>query len=267
MADTGLSPHQTNISSIKLLKILELLASQAAPLGLYEIAAQCGMNQSTALRFLMSLVRTGYAAQNEKTGKYHVTFKICALAENVKSYSNVRNLAYPYMEKAAAAFQETCNLSVLENYSLVYIAQAVGTGKILMSTQRIGHVAPLYCTGAGKLMLMELPEAEIKEYLDRARPVRYTEQTVTEFEPLMRELEEARRRGCAFDNEECETGVRCVAAPIRDYSGKITTAVSVSGPVVRMTDAHIARHLPCLLEAAGEISRLLGFSGESWKER
>ena len=61
MADTGLSPHQTNISSIKLLKILELLASQAAPLGLHEIAAQCGMNQSTALRFLMSLVRTGYA--------------------------------------------------------------------------------------------------------------------------------------------------------------------------------------------------------------
>ena len=78
---------------------------------------------------------------------------------------------------------------------------------------------------------------------------------------------ENQNKSFAFDNEECETGVRCVAAPIRDYSGKITTAVSVSGPVVRMTDAHIARHLPCLLEAAGEISRLLGFSGESWKER
>lgn len=260
MADQGLSPHQTNISSIKLLKILELLASQAAPLGLHEIAALCGMNQSTALRFLMSLVHTGYASQNEKTGKYHITFKICALAQNVKSYSNIKNLAYPYMERVASEFQETCNLSVLENSSLVYVAQAVGTGKILMSTQRIGHVAPLYCTGAGKLMLMEFSDTEIKQYLDRVQPERYTKFTITEHDRLLSEIREVRRRGYAFDNEECETGVRCVAAPVRDYSGKITTSVSVSGPVVRMTDEHIARHLPCLLEAAAEVSKLLGFA-------
>ena len=262
MADPGLSPHQTNLSSIKLLNILELLAAQAAPLGLHEVASLCGMNQSTALRFLMALVRTGYAAQNEKTGKYHVTFKICALAQSVQSDSNIKNLADPYMEKAAAAFQETCNLSVLENYSLVYIAQAVGTGKILMSTQRIGHVAPLYCTGAGKLMLAELTDAEIREYLERAKPVRYTERTITEYEPLMREIEEARRRGCAFDNEECEAGVRCIAVPLRDYSGKTSAALSVSGPMLRMTDEHICANLPELQKIASEISRLLGFCGE-----
>ena len=129
-----------------------------------------------------------------------------------------------------------------------------------MSTQRIGHVAPLYCTGAGKLMLMEFSDTEIKEYLDRAKPERYTKFTITEYDRLLSEIREVRRRGYAFDNEECETGVRCVAAPVRDYSGKITTSVSVSGPVARMTDEHIARHLPCLLEAAADVSKLLGFA-------
>ena len=92
---------------------------------------------------------------------------------------------------------------------------------------------------------------------------KYTNRTITNEDALRHEVEEARRLGYAFDNEECELGTRCVAAPLRDFSGRIVGAVSVNGPVVRMTDDYIQQKLPSLVSIAGEISAHLGYEGSS----
>ena len=83
--------------------------------------------------------------------------------------------------------------------------------------------------------------------------------TLTTKQALLDALDAARKNGYAFDNEECEIGARCVAAPIRDFSGKVVAALSVSGPSTRMTDDLIFGKLPFLLDAAAQISLRLGF--------
>ena len=104
---------------------------------------------------------------------------------------------------------------------------------------------------------------ELEQAIALKRLQKFTERTITSVMALLDELGQIRKKGYAFDNEECETGVRCIAAPIRDYTGRIVAGVSISGPTVRMTDDHIYANLPCLLDAAQEISIRLGWPEKS----
>ena len=254
---------RTNQSSDKLLSLLEILSEQSGPLRLQDIARLCGMNASTALRFLNALQRRNYVDQDEQSGRYYLTFKLCALAQNVKSFFDIRNVALPFLRNVAHVFSESCNLSVERDMTVMYIEVAEGPNKTLISTQRIGNVAPLHCTGVGKLFLTEY-SPHLWEQMIALKPLtKYTESTITEPEALKTEVEKVKKLGYAFDTEECEEGVRCVAAPIRNYTGKIEACVSVSGPTVRMTDKHIFRHLPFLMETAEQISYRMGWQQAS----
>ena len=250
---------RTNQSSDKLLNLLEFLTEQSEPLRLQDISRSCGMNASTALRFLNALQRRKYVEQDVQTGRYYLTFKLCALAQNVKSFFDIRSIALPFLRNVAHIFSESCNLSVERDMTVMYIDVAEGPNKTLISTQRIGNVAPLHCTGVGKLFLTEYSPASLEQFIILKPLTKYTAYTITKPEALKEELESVKKLGYAFDNEECEGGVRCVAAPIRNYTEKIKACISVSGPTVRMTDEHIFRHLPFLMEAAEQISYRLGW--------
>lgn len=253
-------PTQTNHSSDKLLTLLEVMTEQPEPVRLQDIAKQCGMNASTALRFLTALQRRDYVAQDIDTGRYYLTFKICALAQNVTAYTNIRSIAQPFLRSVAHIFSESCNLAIENDMLVMYIEVANSPNKTLMSTQRIGNVAPLHCTGVGKLFLSEYTPAELGQVIAVKKMVKYTDHTITDPHELESELERIRKKGYAFDNQECEVGARCIAAPIRDFTGKIVAAISVSGPAVRMTDEHIFTHLPYLLETAQQISIRMGWN-------
>jgi DNA-binding IclR family transcriptional regulator len=194
-----------------------------------------------------------------ESGRYYLTFRICGLAHNVSSRLNIRNIAIPFMRSLVQIFKESANLSIENDMSVMYIEVMGGLSKTLMTLQRIGHIAPMHCTGVGKLFLLEYSQREIDQLVATKGLMRFTDNTITEKSDLVLALEEVRRRGYAFDNEECEEGARCIAAPIRDFSGKIIAGLSVSGPATRMTDAHIYTHLPFLLEIAGQISFCLGW--------
>lgn len=154
-AESMMSATQSNQSSDKLLNMIEVMSEQAEPLRLQEISRLCGINPSTALRFLATLQRWNYVAQTADTGRYYLTFKICAVAQNVNMFFDVRSVALPYLRSVAQIFSESCNLAVDSDMTLMYIEVVQGPNKMLMSTQRIGNVAPLHCTGVGKLFLTE----------------------------------------------------------------------------------------------------------------
>ncbi|MDR1979543.1 MAG: IclR family transcriptional regulator [Synergistaceae bacterium] len=254
-----LAPTQTNQSSDKLLNLLEILSEQIEPLRLRDIARLCGMNVSTTLRFLTALQRRGYVAQDAETARYYLTFKLCVLAQNLTTFFDVRGVALPFLRDVARAFSESCHLAIEDNMTVVYI-EVVNANKTLMSTQHIGNVAPLHCTGVGKTFLADYSSAELERYIAVKKLPAYTEHTLTDPRELKSELERVRSAGYALDNQECEIGARCVAAPIRDYTGKTKAGLSVSGPAVRMTDDHIFAHLPFLLEAAARISARMGWT-------
>jgi DNA-binding IclR family transcriptional regulator len=253
-----LTSTQTNQSSDKLLNILETLSEQTEPLRLQDIARLCKMNASTTLRFLTALQHRNYVAQDAETARYYLTFKLCALAQNLTTFFDIRKAALPYLRNVAHVFAESCHLAVEDNMAVVYI-EVVNANKTLMSTQYIGNMAPLHCTGVGKTFLADYTPAELEHYIAVKKLAAYTEYTLTDPKELKAELDRIRSEGYALDNQECEIGARCVAAPIRDYAGGVKAGISVSGPAVRMTDAHIFTHLPSLLEAAEQISARMGW--------
>jgi len=217
------------------------------------------MNSSTVLRFLSALQCMNYVAQDIDTGRYHLTFKLCAIAQNITSHTSIRSIAMPFLRNVSHVFGESCNLAVESDMSVMYVEVANASGKTLMSTQRIGNVAPMHCTGVGKLMLSGFSENEMEKYIAVRGLPKLTEHTLTTKEAIDSELDKIRSDGYAFDNEECEAFVRCIAAPIHDYTGKIIAGISVSGPAARMSDEHIMKNLPVLMETATQISLRLGW--------
>lgn len=248
-----------NQSSEKLLTVIEALSKQEEPVKLQDLAKQLSMNVSTVLRFLTALQNKGYAAQDTDTGRYYLTYKLCGIANRIVSHIDIRNLASPYLRSISQIFGESANLSIEQNNMVVYIEVLNGPNQMLTTLQRIGNIAPMHCTGVGKLFLLNYSEPQIDRLIAEKGLQKFTDNTLTTKEALCAALETVRKNGYAFDDEECEIGARCVAAPIRDYTAKVVAALSVSGPSTRMTDALIFGKLPFLLDAAAEISARLGY--------
>ena len=259
----AMGPTQTNLSSEKLLSLMEAMSRLSEPARLQDLARELKMNSSTVLRFLAALQHRGYAARDIDTGRYYLTFKLCGMAQSISSNMSIRNISLPFLRSVSRVFEESANLAIEYDMSVMYVEVVNGPSKTLVSTQRIGNIAPMHCTGVGKLLLQNYSATQMEQMIAVKGLPRYTASTIVTPQRLMEEVEEAREKGYAFDNEECEPGVRCIAAPVRDYTGLVVAGISVSGPSTRMTDEHIFSNLPQLLETAEELSHRLGWKKNS----
>ena len=250
---------RSNQSSEKLLTIMECLSAQDEPARLQEIARLVSMNESTTLRYTATPQKSGYVVQDVDTGRYSLTYKICAIAANVSSRKNIRNICSPYLRSLAHIFSESANVAEEHNMMVVYIEAISGPHQLLMTTRRVGNVSPMHCTAVGKLLLLNYPQQQLHQYVAAKGLPAMTMHTITDPAALFAELDKVRAQGYAFDNEEYEPGARCIAAPIYDYTGRVVAGLSVSGPVTRMTDEHIYETLPFLLDAAAQVSQRMGY--------
>jgi DNA-binding IclR family transcriptional regulator len=249
-----------NLSAGKALTILEYIAfGENEPKRLQDIAASLSMNNSTAFRFVQSLVQSGYVQQDPDTSQYFLTAKICALSARVISNLHIQDLAQPIMKRLAAEFTESVCLAVERDMCVVYISVRQGPHQMLRAMQYIGNQAPLHCTGVGKLLLLNYSDSDLNEFIRVKGLPKFTENTLTTKTALLAELADIRNKGYAFDNEECERGARCVAVPIRDYTRKIIAALSVTGAVFRMTEDKLMNKLDILLDAGRQLSQSLGY--------
>ena len=246
-----------NKSGDKLLTIFEYVVLQEEPLRLIDISNGLGLNRATALRFLTTLVNKGYVDQDPKTLRYRPTYKICALAGHVNVHEKLREAAHPLLERIAGEFRETVNISVESGMRAVYIDVVQGLDRSLITFQQIGSASPMHCTGNGKLLLLNYSDEQLDELIRVRGLKQYTEHTFTTKEALKGELRRIRERGYAYDEEEREPGIRCIAFPVYGADGKVIAGVSVSGPKERMTDEHIGAHLGFLREAVEELTKKL----------
>ena len=248
-----------NKSGEKLLAIFEYLVLQETPLRLLDIAKGLNINQSTALRFLTTLVNTGYIEQDPETFRYTPTYRICALASHINREKKLVDAARPALLRVAEVFRESVSMSVENHMQAVYVDVVRGADSALIAFQQTGGVSPMHCTGNGKLLLLNYTDAELDTYIREKGLKRYTDNTITTREGLVTELKKIRERGYAYDEEERDIGIRCAAFPVRDASGRVVAGISVSGPKDRMTDEMLEGKLPVLREAAEEVSRKLGY--------
>lgn len=248
-----------NQSGEKLLNVLEFIILKGEPQRLQDVANELGMNKSTALRFLKTLVNTGYINQDSETSKYAATYKICALANKINLYTELRKIAHPYLERMAKIFGESVNMAVEDKMASVYVDVIRGSSQSLVTVQKIGNAVPMHCTGNGKILLLNYSDEDLDRLIKVKGLTKYTEYTLTTKEALRAELEKIRQRGYAYDEQERELGARCLAFPIYGDNGKVIAGMSVTGPQNRMTDEVLLPKLEEFRKITMEISHRMGY--------
>lgn len=248
-----------NQSIAKALQIVEVMADAEGPMRLQDIGKNVKLPASTVLRFLKTLMDHGYVEQNPRTLQYYLTLKFCQISERIKRQIKVRDIAHPVLVELSRELSEATSLAVARDGQVVYVDVVEGPDHMLQTLQRIGKIAPMNSTGVGKALMQDYSGEEINALVTQHGLPKLTPKTIGSKRALVKELAQVRELGYATDDEECEVGVRCVAAPVRDYSGAVVAAISTSGPVGRLTPGKAKKIAPRMIGAAAEISRQLGY--------
>jgi IclR family transcriptional regulator, pca regulon regulatory protein len=222
-----------------------------AELTLSEVAASTGVTRATARRFLLTLARLGYVRTDGRF--FSLTPRVLELGYAYLSSLSLPEVAEPHLERLVAEVHESSSVSVLDGEDIVYVAR-VPTSRIMTVSINVGTRFPAYATSMGRVLLSSMSAEQLDAYLDRVQLLPLSPRTVTSPETLRIELDKVRRQGWALVDQELEEGLRSVAAPIRDRSGKTVAAMNLSAHASRMTIAAARRDLiPPLLATAGRI--------------
>jgi DNA-binding IclR family transcriptional regulator len=238
-------------------QVLEVLARNGE-VGVSAIAAEIGVHKSTVSRLLGSLEEHEMVVQTYDRGKYRLSFGLLRLAAAVPERLEITEQGHAVCERLAAKIGETVNVAVLRSRYAIHLDQVRGPAAV-GTHNWIGEPTPVHATASGKMLLAHLDVQRRHEILGAAVLERFTEHTITSVEALDEELDAAKSLGYAVVVEEYETGLNAIAAPIRDYDGRIAAALSVSGPVYRFTQDRMRLVVPDVISAAAEISERMGF--------
>jgi DNA-binding IclR family transcriptional regulator len=239
-------------------QILDCFGFDHQELSVSEIGAKTGLHRSTAHRILMALEYNDLIKQNPSTGKYHLGIKLFKLGHQAVSQLNLREICRPFLSRLMNDTKETIHLAVLDDDQVLYLDKVEGPHALRMPS-RVGRYIPTYCTSLGKAMLSCLDDQEVKSILRRQTLKPHTENTVKNINQLLADLGSVRKRGYAVDNEEIEIGLRCVGAPLRDYTGGMVGAISVAAPSARLSEKNTPVIGRMVIAIAAEISQKLGF--------
>ena len=237
------------------LALLEALA-QTSHNNLNDLAQRVKLPASTAFRLLDTLQKHGFATQSEQTGQYQLGVRAFEVGSAFLPRLQLNDVALPVMKALMQEVGETVNLAIRDQADAVYIAQ-VESGQMLRMFTRLGARTPAYCSGVGKVLLAWLPLTNVRSLLGVGPWPAFSATTITAFDVLERELIKIRHLGYGMDNEERETGVRCVAVPITDASGSVAAALSLSAPSVRLSEERLQRVIPATVAAGQKISEQL----------
>ncbi|MBI3230652.1 MAG: IclR family transcriptional regulator [Burkholderiales bacterium] len=248
---------KTSIQVIERMNLLlDALAKYPDPVSLKELSQVSNLHPSTAHRILNDLVTTRFVDRVEP-GTYRLGMRLLELGNVVKSRLSVREAALDFMRGLHRRTQQTINLSVRQGDEIVYIDRAFSERSGMQVVRAIGGRAPLHLTSTGKLFLSVDESKAVRAYATRTGLAGHNKNSITELSRLERELALVRTRGYARDNEELELGVRCMAAGIRDDSGKLIAGLSISAPADRLQE----EWLEDLIHTANQISATLGYVG------
>lgn len=223
---------------------------------LSEVARRTGLTRATARRLLLTLEKLGFVAKSG--GRFRLLARVLDLGYAYLSALPVAELALPPMEDLSRTLHESSSAAVLDGLDVVYVAR-VPANRIMSIRLAVGARLPAYPTSMGRVLLADLtPEALDGYFTDvDLRPL--TERTVVDETRLRELLAEVRMRGWAMVDQELEDGVRSIAAPLRDSTGRAVAALNVSTHAGRVNrERLIEEFLPALLGASRMISQALG---------
>ncbi|KAB2331984.1 IclR family transcriptional regulator [Bacillus mesophilum] len=249
-----------NVQSLeRALTLLNVLSEYPNGIQITRLSEQVGLSKSTVHRLLSTLIDMNYVSKDVETDKYKIGFQIIYISRNVLNNIDLIPISKPFLKKLSSEVNETIHLCMEDKGEVVYIDKIESNQTIRMYS-RIGSRAPMYCTGVGKVLLSGKDEEQFEEIAAKTDFITRTENTIRSRDELKREVETIRAQGYALDNIENEEGIRCIAAPIYDYTGKIIASFSISGPSSRITMERIDDELQNKIqETSRNISKQLGY--------
>lgn len=242
----------------KLLAILEIIRESPTGLRLKELSERSGIHKSTAYRLLTHLEREGYLGRDE-WGIYTIGIKFLELAVHGNWARALRSAARPFLYDLQKGTSETVNLAILNADTMLYV-EVLETPHTFRLVSTIGMRRPVHCTALGKALAAFHPEKEEKRLLRSLSFHPFTPHTIRNRAKFRKELAWVREWRYALDNEETVMGARCIGAPIFNSKQESIAAVSIAGPISRISDEKIFPLAEAVKEAARAISARVGFS-------
>ena len=237
------------------LAVLRCFADQRQPMTIAQASRQTGLSRPAVRRCLHTLVRLGYAVQEEQS--YALRPKVLGLGYAYLSTDPLAVRAQPMLDQLRDELHESCSLGVIDEDEVVYVARAE-TARIMSISLRVGSRLPLYCTSMGRVLLAAMPRAEQEAYLRRTDLATRTERTQTEPAALLETLTRVAEEGYAVIDQELETGLRSIAVPVTGR-GQASAALNVGVPAARVTVAELrSSYLPVLRRVARDIAVVMG---------
>ncbi|MCF2531142.1 IclR family transcriptional regulator [Yinghuangia soli] len=237
--------------------ILELFLDEDAALSAPDIVRRTQLPRTTAHELLATLVTRGYLAQ-DPAGHYALGVRVYQLGSRYAEQLDLAAEGQQVARQVADACGETVHVAILEGTDVIYIAKVDSTHAVRM-VSAAGRRLPAHCTAVGKMLLASLPEDELRALLPTDVPLAaLTQQSITDPAALHTALAEIRARGTASENRESNPDVSCVAAPVRDETGRVVAALSISAPTIRWDDNRHAELERLAATGAGNLSARLG---------
>jgi IclR family transcriptional regulator, KDG regulon repressor len=241
------------------LQILDLFDEYSAELKITEISTRMNLNKSTIHSLLKTLQKHGYIQQNAENGKYKLGLKLYERGNLVVESMDIRAISRKHLQQLSAKTGHTLHLVIMDGKAAVYVDKIVGTtANVLYS--KIGRRVPIHSTGVGKALVAFKTDEEIEQIFDRYTLEKRTPRTITTKQDLFIELKQIRERGFSFDHEENELGISCIAIPVRNHTGQVVTAFSISMPTPKLNSEQIESIVPMMKDVGEKISKELGYT-------
>jgi IclR family transcriptional regulator, KDG regulon repressor len=237
--------------------LLDAMAAAPGELSLIELCKRVRLHKSTVHR-LASVLEKQRLVERTAAGKYRLGLKLFELGSRAVAGLDLRERARTHLERLAFETNETVHLCVLDEGEVLYLDKVEPDRSVRLSSS-IGHRNPAHCTAVGKAIMAFSPETEVDAIISRHGLRPSTRHTIITAAALKAELGEVRRLRYARDWEEHEEGVNCLAAPVRDFSGKVIAALSLSGPSFRVSEKSLNAFAAAVIATAEALSRDLGW--------
>lgn len=239
-------------------KVLNLFTVSQPEWGISEVARQLEYPKATVSEIMSSLGQQGILSRTRR-GKYRLGWRLFELSQALLDTSDFCIEARRAMQELVERWGETTHLCVLEGTQVLYVEKLQATPAVQILLSRVGARLPAHCNAAGKTLLAYLHRYNLDQLYHGQELTGYTPHTITDLRALAAELEQICQQGYAYDREEISSGLCCVAAPIRDYSGEVIAAISLSLPSQRFYPQQV-NYTEIIVKTAQQISKKIGYS-------
>jgi DNA-binding IclR family transcriptional regulator len=238
--------------------LLDALSSAPGGLGDVELSKRLALHKSTVHRLLAVLDRNGFVERKPGRTKYGLGWRVFEWGMVAASRLDMIDRAKPHVAELVDMTGETAHLGVLRQGEIVSLVN-VESQYSVRTPATVGRRIPLHCTSQGKAVLAFLPADQIEVHLKGHVFTPHSPNTITTKERFLAELALIANRGYAVDNEEYEEGLRCIAAPVWDYSGAVVAAIGIAGPRFRISGARLPALSRSVVDVAHRLSTAMGY--------